>query len=388
LQIARDGKISIASNATKPKIQEQIIIWSVGRRLNSEAVSRPGPSAISPKVPTTSEARKAVAAEAEKLTPATPAVAKKAAAKTLQAKTVSTAGVDLDQATDYRTASNALTGYPMAYLRRLAELRGVDIKGKRGKAGIIAALIADRGFKPTSKVAPEPKQLSPDPTVSVPGGPIRAGDFSQVPVPENTWGSFSESEIHYHDHGKIGRVVARLGADRDLNVDGDKLETVLGRIATDTVLGRTTPDEQIEALKQLRDRLPTPSRANTLLSNAIEDLDSPKRTIQIPERTPPFLANLARDLEQIPIARGGTGSRSDGDKEPELDMLQKILANFDAGQLSPLSLQRELQRLQNRRHESVEGKFAIDGAIRDALKEFDSIFSNPARRQELRRTPS
>jgi hypothetical protein len=46
--IADAAGIAYGSRYTKPKLIDEIVHWTVGRRLTSDAISRPGPSAISP----------------------------------------------------------------------------------------------------------------------------------------------------------------------------------------------------------------------------------------------------------------------------------------------------------------------------------------------------
>jgi hypothetical protein len=41
--LARELDIAVASRATKPAIVHEIVQWTVGRRLNSAAISRPAP---------------------------------------------------------------------------------------------------------------------------------------------------------------------------------------------------------------------------------------------------------------------------------------------------------------------------------------------------------
>jgi predicted component of type VI protein secretion system len=41
--LARELDIAVSSRATKPAVVAEIVQWTVGRRLNSEAISRPAP---------------------------------------------------------------------------------------------------------------------------------------------------------------------------------------------------------------------------------------------------------------------------------------------------------------------------------------------------------
>ena len=46
--IAASGGIAVGPRDTKPKLKATIVQWTAGQRLDSEAISRPGPSSISP----------------------------------------------------------------------------------------------------------------------------------------------------------------------------------------------------------------------------------------------------------------------------------------------------------------------------------------------------
>lgn len=159
-----------------------------------------------------------------------------------------------------------------------------------------------------------------------------------------------------------------MGDDAHLEVDGDALGNILGRIATDTVEGNTTAQQQLDRLKQLRDRLPQASRARRELDSAIRGLDAPELPpANIPSTAPAAapLRTLARDLRAVPLARQDTSR--------EIDRLDQILRDFDQGKTGGLRLINAVRDLRNRRHESQEGKFEIDRAVERALAALEAM---------------
>jgi hypothetical protein len=68
---------------------------------------------------------------------------------------------------------------------------------------------------------------------------------------------------------------------------------------------------------------------------------------------------LVLDLVAIPLARR--------DPKRELNPLLKIVADLTNGRISPLGARHALGNLMNGRHESREGKFEIDRALKQAI---------------------
>src|SRR5690606_36048785 len=89
------------------------------------------------------------------------------------------------------------------------------------------------------------------------GAPVD-GRPSNKPIARNAWGvgSAHTNEIAYHDDGAIGSAIKNMGDDARMDVDGEPLANVLGRLATDAVAGRKTTQEMVDAVKRIRDRLP------------------------------------------------------------------------------------------------------------------------------------
>lgn len=271
-------------------------------------------------------------------------------------KRVSVAKADRIQAILNQQENTAAVAEP-------APVKKVTAKASKAAAAKIEAA-------PPSKAAP----------TKIPTSKIQAGKYSNKPVIRNTWGG-SASPVAYHQDGAIGQAVERMGADAALDVNGDRLDNVLGRIATDTVMGRTSQQEMIDKLRKLSSELPAGSVARQRLESAVEEMDTPQRSINIPTGLPGPLTELARELEGIPLARndkrGNVGSS-------ELSRLEKILQEFKSGQLGGYQLIDAIERLHNVRHESQEGKFELDRAIVKAKKLLDALHRDPKTRSTLR----
>lgn len=204
-----------------------------------------------------------------------------------------------------------------------------------------------------------PRKAAPDPAPApVPGAP------SPVAVLPNTWGSYiSGSPIDYHDDGPTGTAVKYMGADALMDVDGEPLVNVVGRMATDVVHGRRTPAEYGADLAALVDRLPADSAARRCLSTALRDLQAPETPCPtLPDTTPEPLRTLVAELHAIPLVRNDPG--------PDLTKVLDLIDRHAAGKVRAAFLDDEVRRLRNCRHESMGdvGKFAVDRAVERALE--------------------
>ncbi|MER5649705.1 hypothetical protein [Streptosporangium sp. NPDC002524] len=198
------------------------------------------------------------------------------------------------------------------------------------------------------------------------GAPIT--EKTDKPLIPNKWGAASaqNNEVVYHDDGHIGQAVKELGDDARLDVDGEPLANVLGKLATDAVAGRRSSQEVFEEMKKLRDRLPDNSAARRALDKAIGRLDAPDTPLpKVPDVTPQPLKQLIADLHAVPLVR----------REPnkELDAALNIAEQFAAGKVSGMRLLAAVRRLGNQRHESLEGKFEIDRAVNRADKDLEAL---------------
>jgi hypothetical protein len=192
-----------------------------------------------------------------------------------------------------------------------------------------------------------------------------SGQLSDKPLAENGWGGFDpDAPLNYHDDGPIGTAVRAMGADARMDVDGEPLANVLGTLATDVVMGRATPQQSLDQVKTLRDRLPADSVARAVVEQAIGRMDAPPSPApRLPDATPEPIRRLADQLHAIPMVRS--------DPSKELGPLTQLCDEFAAGQITRRGLAREVENLVNRRHESLgdTGKFTIDRAVLGAVRE-------------------
>lgn len=216
---------------------------------------------------------------------------------------------------------------------------------------------------------------------AVKAGVIKAGVYSDKEPKKNNWGRFGEGEIGFHADGVIGRRLRMMGQDDRLDVGGEPLRDVLGKIATDTVRGRTTGDQQVEQLKALHARLPEGTKAKSEVGDMVRALTVHKREAKIPEGTPDFLAKALRELSENPLAR----SPGRNDRKSELQELEEIAQQLKDGNPevgSLLRLKQKITSLTNHRHESEEGKIALDAILTRAVSHLDDLSRNPARKAE------
>lgn len=255
------------------------------------------------------------------------------------------------------------------YLRRVAT--HVQQEGKATKA------------TPAKKAAPAKAAPSPSRTGTSPVG----GTKSTKPLIENTWGGVP-GEVHFHNDGIIGQELGQMGDDRSLDVDGEPLANVVGKLATDAVMGRISQDQLIRRLKALAERLPEGSAGRRRVESMAKQLDAPERApLDLPDGTPGPVTNLMQKLSEIPLARGTDNLRQRRDTN-EMDTLRDLAAQAqerypgnEMRQANWLSDQVR-QKILNQRHESEEGKFQIDRAVRAAMEELDRLVA------QLREGPS
>jgi hypothetical protein len=206
--------------------------------------------------------------------------------------------------------------------------------------------------------------------------------MSDKPILENSWGGHV-TKVHFHKDGIIGTELQRMGDDKKLDVDGEPLANVVGELATDAVMGRISQDQLIQRLKALMQRLPAGSKGRKGLEEMVRELDAPKREpLDLPEGTPAPVTKLMERLSEIPLARGGGDRQRRGgfnEMTAVQDLVRKAQERYpedtDIAQMRRLRwLGQELRReVLNRRHESEEGKFDIDRAIREAMDELERL---------------
>ncbi|WP_326944540.1 hypothetical protein OG439_32640 [Amycolatopsis sp. NBC_01307] len=209
------------------------------------------------------------------------------------------------------------------------------------------------------------------PMADAPAAPTPvAGMPSAAPLLPNAWGDPTKKDINFHDDGQIGSAIKNMGEDARMDVDGEPVANVLGRVATDVVTGRRTAAEGVEAYKKIRDRLPEGGPARQSLDVAITRIDAPPSAPPaVPAGAPEPLKALMNDLHSIPLLR----------RDPrETEKLQEILReNFDdAPDDGPIHLRRfarDLRELKGLRHEMEgdAGKFDVERAIEKAINALD-----------------
>jgi hypothetical protein len=228
----------------------------------------------------------------------------------------------------------------------------------------------ERGVSAPEAPAPA-KKAAPSRTGTSPVG----GTKSEAPEIPNTWGG-RRSEIHFHRDGVIGLELGRMGEDRLMDVDGEPLSNVLGKLATRGVMGQISQDQIVDELRRIEARLPAGSKGRQGVAKMIQDLDAPKRApLDLPEGTPAPLQKLMQQLSEIPLARGGDRV---GDHRgfSEMDALVEIAQDTTRpeGPRRWRHMESEIRRkILNHRHESMEGKFDIDRVVREAMEELERM---------------
>ncbi len=200
---------------------------------------------------------------------------------------------------------------------------------------------------------------------------VQAGKFSDKPILENNWGT-SSGEVNFHPDGAIGQALDRMGEDKKLDVNGEPLANVVGKLATDGVRGKLHAEQVRQQLKELAQKLPE-GRGKKALEGAVEALDAPVRSVQIPPHVPDAVKDLSHAFETIPLARRRESEGRRSRSEPVLDRLAKIMDEYSKGRLRGRDLIRQIEDLQQADHESQEGRFDIIRAVDHALSRLNKI---------------
>lgn len=251
-------------------------------------------------------------------------------------------------------------GKPAADYRTATAGEARDHVGRLQRAGV-PVTFEDAGLLPDGGAR------TPEPAAGAAPAPVSGQLSSRPPVP-NRWGTFASADypVNFHEDGMIGLAIRRMGTDRRLDVDGEPLADVLGRAATDAVVGRASSQQVLDRVKQLRDRLPHGGAARRELDDAISKLDAPSTPPPpVPAGTLEPLRQLMTDLHAIPLVRR--------DPSREQAALTRTLGDWAQGKLSGARLIHAVRTLRNQRHESAEGKFEIDRAIDAALDGLEEI---------------
>ncbi len=223
------------------------------------------------------------------------------------------------------------------------------------------------------------RMYPPDPAAE----PV-SGFRSQAPLRENTWGTFETNPdaVHYHDDGVVGRAIDRMGAYRYLDVDGEPVANAAGRIATDVDLGNITPQEGVERIARLRDRMPEGSPARAGLDFAVSQMAAPNLPAPgVPAAAPEPVRRLVEDLHRdFPIVRrDGREIHGEDRGGYHADGLLDVVNKFARGDRDYCGTSRFVakvrQAAQNVRHESDgdRGKRQIDRRVQQCIDELEAM---------------
>lgn len=265
--------------------------------------------------------------------------------------------------------------------------RGRGRGNGRGSRGTTLLPQVNTGIDPTKlPEAPVPAPATPPtaeqttpPAEQATDRPTRRIDTNRhldQPLMPNTWGGTREpGAVTYHGDGPTGTALDDLGRDARIDVDGEPLGDVIGKLATQVVAGQMHPADLPVRLGKIRDRLPEDSRAGRVMSRLIDDVDHRMTPAPaLPASTPPAMRDLAAALHTVPICR----------KNPkEIDRIKDLAEKFEAGQIGGGMLVRQLRDVANMRHEmnSDAGKIYIDQTVIDATKNLEAWFrEDPSRR--------
>lgn len=221
--------------------------------------------------------------------------------------------------------------------------------------------------------------------------PVGGTRSTTAEIPNN-WGMLGTGgDVEFHDDGVIGQDLRLMGEDRLMDVDGEPLSNVVGKLATRAIRGQISQEQLLDELRRLEQRLPEGSKARRGIGNMIQSIDAPEQPMpDLPDGTPAPLRQLMQDILRIPLARDEVDRpgfhRSLEDSE--FRKLIKLIADFQEGRTGGLRLINDLQSMRTSLpHESQEGRFEIDRAIRRAVEQLQAMYKED-RRSLLPPTPT
>lgn len=188
--------------------------------------------------------------------------------------------------------------------------------------------------------------------------PRVSGEHSKTPEtgPADTW----------QPDGRMGTAMENLGNDRLVDIDGEPLINHVSRIRHQAITGAISAQEELDAYRGLRDRLPLNSRAHRAVTVAVSAIETPWVPLpQMPRGTPLPVRKLVRELHEIPLAR----SPHDGTLPSELDLITSAAEAFSRRETTAGDLLTAVYRLTDRRHPAFEGSAAIRRAATAAYNE-------------------
>lgn len=265
------------------------------------------------------------------------------------------------------------------YLRRVGT--HVQQEGKATKA------------TPAKKAAPAAPAVPSAPSPSRTGTSPVGGTKSTAPELKNDWGKLGTGgDVEFHDDGVVGSGLRSMGEDRLLDVDGEPLSNVVGKLATRAIRGQISQEQLLDNLRRLEQRLPEGSRARRGVASMIEGIDAPKRAMpDLPEGTLAPFRTAMEGLLKIPLTReavnrpGFHRSREDS----EVDKLLKMIQEFQEGRTGGLRMIMDIQDMRNNLpHESQEGRFEADRVLRQLHDALQALYNDKDTRSQVMRRQS
>lgn len=287
------------------------------------------------------------------------------------------------QTTSGDEVQGLLEGLTLDDLKQLGPKLGINNFRGTNKAAIRADIAEDATLRGLTKVQPAnlsgtkavrplqaPPAQRPLTAPATTGGRINPNEKSSTPKMANSWGrpNNRKTEVQYHGDSAIARSIDALGDDGDISVDGDRLDNTLGRLARDNIDGTITQQEMIDRIQELGQRFPQNSAPRRVLESLADGMDTPDRSIDLPEGTPEPLRRLAETLSATPLARKEREGRPSA-----LERLDQILKDWQAGKITPTRLTRAADAINDGNHESEDGYFDISRAIKQAGLQMRSI---------------
>lgn len=227
-------------------------------------------------------------------------------------------------------------------VRNEAKSSSAPVPGSRPSAGEGAAVLARGGFREepvkragrgitdeNGRIRPRKRLLEDEPIYL----PNAGNDQGRV-----------------HLDSSIGSLWTDLYAD---DRPANSLINEIAHIGEDVGTGKLDLSEALTRLKALADRAPNAAVRQRIL-DVIENLDSPRVQLDIPESVPDVVKKYLRELERIPSIRKrnvriGVSQRKDSVLDEVMDLIRKI----DQGEVSPFQAESLLR--QRRVHESFDG---------------------------------
>lgn len=252
--------------------------------------------------------------------------------------------------------------------------------GRRRKAAGGSAAVAPPQLADATKIAPIdltpatpvelPLEAKPttEEKATVPDAPktdlVDVTKLLDTPPRKIAYGTFNSGPGYnqFHGSGRYGRTIDSMGDDGRIDMGGQPLRDVIGDIGSDVALQKLHPQDAIDRLRGVAERLPQGSSARRKVDQLIGDIDVPMTPMpKLPDNTPAPLVQLVRHLHAIPACRR--------EGAPELPLAVQAAESAAAGR-SLVRIERSLDEIPRKRHESDSdvGKHHIITAVSNAAK--------------------